>query len=202
VPYKDPEKERERQRRRRQTPEYKEYHRKYDRAWGKMDRKRNPEKYKQYRDKDYQKHKEKRKTDAMKYYWGNHEYVRQAQKIYFHKNRDYHYERHRRWVMNNPIQFIRNVIGPEIWRVLKFDSPKREGCYWERQLGYTREQLRQHLESQFQEGMDWDNFGTGWHIDHIKPVSSFKLEEFKECWSLDNLQPLWAKDNMSKGVRR
>lgn len=188
--------------RRRQTPEYKEYHRKYDRVWGEMDRKRNPEKYKEYARRDYEKHKEKRKADAMKYYWENYENVRKAQGIYFHRNKEYHYERHRRWIMENPIQFLRNVIQPEMWRVLKNDSNIREGTFWERQLGYDRKQLKEHLESQFQGDMSWDNYGTGWHIDHIRPVSSFKPEEFKECWSLDNLQPLWAKENLSKGARR
>ena len=45
-----------------------------------------------------------------------------------------------------------------------------------------------------------------WHIDHIKPVHLFNYkstddEEFKECWSLNNLQPLWAKDNFKKGAK-
>ena len=48
-----------------------------------------------------------------------------------------------------------------------------------------------------------DNYGK-WHIDHIKPISSFNInginsDDFKKCWSLNNLQPLWAKDNLQKG---
>jgi len=70
-------------------------------------------------------------------------------------------------------------------------------------LGYTGKELAEHLESQFKDGMSWDNMGE-WHIDHIRPVSSFNFtttdcEDFKKCWALDNLQPLWAADNMSKG---
>lgn len=74
-------------------------------------------------------------------------------------------------------------------------------------LGYTVAQLSSHLESLFTEGMNWDRFMSGEiHIDHIRPVSSFDItsedcEEFKECWSLDNLQPLWAFDNLSKGAK-
>ena len=50
--------------------------------------------------------------------------------------------------------------------------------------------------------MTWKNHGK-WHIDHIVPKSFFRYKntddvEFKYCWSLDNLQPLWAKDNFSK----
>ena len=61
-----------------------------------------------------------------------------------------------------------------------------------------------HIESQFIEGMNWNN-RSEWHIDHIIAdclfnYSSFKDEEFKKSWSLDNLRPLWAKDNLSKGV--
>lgn len=72
-------------------------------------------------------------------------------------------------------------------------------------LGYTPTQLMHHLESWFTEGMSWDNMGE-WHIDHIRPVSSFTFDsmddpEFKACWALENLQPLWAFDNMSKGAK-
>ena len=50
----------------------------------------------------------------------------------------------------------------------------------------------------FTDGMSWDNWGE-WHIDHIKPVSSFdKNTPISLVNSLDNLQPLWAKDNLSK----
>ena len=70
-------------------------------------------------------------------------------------------------------------------------------------LGYTVDDLKRHLESKFQPGMTWDNIGQ-WHIDHIRPDSWFNYssiddEEFKKCWALDNLQPLWAKENISKG---
>jgi hypothetical protein len=71
-------------------------------------------------------------------------------------------------------------------------------------LGYTLEELMKHLENQFVDGMSWDNYGE-WHVDHIRPMSSFEFEsvddpEFKVCWSLDNLQPLWGPDNLSKGT--
>jgi len=71
-------------------------------------------------------------------------------------------------------------------------------------VGYTINQLKQHLEQQFDSKMNWDNYGSYWHIDHIKPASSFNQKndiEFKECWSLENLQPLEAKENMRKGAR-
>ena len=70
-------------------------------------------------------------------------------------------------------------------------------------LGCSIEELKIHLEEQFKKGMSWDNYGMyGWHIDHIMPCSSFDLtdiEQQKICFHYTNLQPLWAKDNLSKG---
>ena len=69
-------------------------------------------------------------------------------------------------------------------------------------LGCSVKELKLYLESQFQEGMTWDNWSKyGWHIDHIKPLSSFDLsdpEQFKKACHYSNLQPLWAEDNLKK----
>lgn len=72
-------------------------------------------------------------------------------------------------------------------------------------LGYSIEELMAHLEKQFTEGMTWDNYGE-WHVDHKIPMNSFNFEttddrEFKLCWCLDNLQPLWGSDNLTKGTK-
>ena len=70
-------------------------------------------------------------------------------------------------------------------------------------LGCSIDELKIHLESKFQSGMSWDNYGFyGWHIDHIVPLASFDLtdrKQFLEVCHYTNLQPLWAKDNLSKG---
>jgi len=69
-------------------------------------------------------------------------------------------------------------------------------------IGCSMTQLKSHLSSQFQNGMDWDNYGRkGWHIDHIIPCSSFdmtNLDEQKKCFHYTNLQPLWWLDNCRK----
>lgn len=76
-------------------------------------------------------------------------------------------------------------------------------------VGCSLEQLKKHLQSKFTKGMTWENYGTGWHgkgmkewhIDHIRPCASFdlsKASEQKKCFNYSNLQPLWAKDNLSK----
>jgi len=72
-------------------------------------------------------------------------------------------------------------------------------------LGYTVDDLIKHLESRFQEGMTWDNYGK-WEMDHVIPDSWFNYEsmtdnDFKKSWSLENLQPMWASLNRSKGNR-
>jgi len=71
-----------------------------------------------------------------------------------------------------------------------------------RDLGCTGEELKRWLELFFPEGMTWDNYGIEWHIDHVKPLSSFDLtnrEQFLEACNYRNLQPLWAADNLAKG---
>jgi hypothetical protein len=62
------------------------------------------------------------------------------------------------------------------------------------------DELKNYLEKQFTCGMNWENMGE-WHIDHIIPCSSFDLtniEQQMKCFHYSNLQPLWAKDNLSK----
>lgn len=76
---------------------------------------------------------------------------------------------------------------------------------WERLVGYDLADLMQHLEPMFTDGMTWDNYGE-WHIDHIVPKSWFDYDSpdelaFMAAWSLENLQPLWAEDNMRKSNR-
>jgi|KBSSwiStaDraftv2_1062776.scaffolds.fasta_scaffold955071_2 hypothetical protein len=71
-------------------------------------------------------------------------------------------------------------------------------------LGCKISELRHHLEKQFRPGMSWENYGPVWHIDHKKPCASFDLsipEHQRECFHFSNLQPLFAKENLSKGAK-
>jgi hypothetical protein len=101
--------------------------------------------------------------------------------------------------LKNPIKFrVENAIKKALHCSIRGQSILEA-------LGYTIEDLKCHLESRFSEGMSWDNYGE-WHIDHIIPQSwlpfeTLEDENFLKCWSLCNLQPLWAKDNCSKGNR-
>jgi hypothetical protein len=79
-------------------------------------------------------------------------------------------------------------------------------CKWENLLGYSVEDLKVHLESQFTDGMTWEKFFRGGiHIDHIIPRMNFRYSssddpQFKDCWALSNLRPIWPKQNSISGA--
>jgi len=71
---------------------------------------------------------------------------------------------------------------------------------WRELVGYGIEDLMIHLEERFDDKMTWKNYGSYWHIDHIRPKNLFhyitpKDKEFKECWALNNLTPLFTPAN-------
>lgn len=96
---------------------------------------------------------------------------------------------------------ISECMSSAIWQSIK---GKKNRQRWQQMVGYTIDDLKRHLESKFLPGMTWENHGKfGWHIDHIRPIASFRFQsesdpEFLECWGLKNLQPLWWRDNLTK----
>jgi hypothetical protein len=77
--------------------------------------------------------------------------------------------------------------------------------YWHKKsglknlLGCNYKTAFKHIESQFRDGMSWDNYGE-WHIDHIIPLcSATTVQELESLCHYKNLQPLWAEENISKG---
>jgi len=72
-------------------------------------------------------------------------------------------------------------------------------------VGCSVKELKEYIEKQFTDGMNWDNYGKkGWHIDHILPCAGFNLiekEEQQKCFHYTNLQPLWAQENLSKNCK-
>ena len=95
---------------------------------------------------------------------------------------------------------ISSCLRSRLNKALKGKSKKVK---YNEYLGCTTVFLKSHLESKWLSGMSWENHSVhGWHIDHIRPLSSFDLskkEEQKQACHYTNLQPLWAKDNLSKG---
>ena len=95
---------------------------------------------------------------------------------------------------------LNNSMSLGIWDALNGCKNNR---HWEDLVPYTLEDLNAHIEKQFDEKMTWDNYGSYWHLDHIVPKTRFNFEssddrEFKLCWSLENLQPLEAIENIKK----
>lgn len=100
-----------------------------------------------------------------------------------------------------PSKRIEDALRVRVYNALKGKTKKSTST--EELLGCTFEQARLHIELQFQDGMSWDNY-PDWHIDHITPCASFDLTDPVQqrlCFNYKNLQPLWAKDNLSKGAK-
>ena len=114
---------------------------------------------------------------------------------------------YKKWAMKHPDKVKAKWQQATISRLLRQSlRGTKENRHWEDLVGFTIEQLRQHLENVFTPEMNWENYGTYWHIDHIIPISAFNFEkpediDFRLCWSLENLRPLEAKQNISKGAR-
>ena len=117
----------------------------------------------------------------------NKEKVNEQQRNYYH-NKFKHTNKH---------QFIwRSMLSSTLRRFGK----KKEG-YTIDLLGYSAKELKEHIETLFLPTMTWDNHGTEWHIDHIKPVSSFdKNTDVKIVCSLSNLQPLFITTREIDGI--
>ena len=126
------------------------------------------------------------------------------------KKREYYYNNRERIIAkrrekyltykDNPIYKLNRVMSKSIWDALKGLKADR---HWEDLVGYTLKELREHLESQFDENMTWDNMGEYWEIDHIIPKSQFQYKteqdkQFRVCWSLANLRPLEKIANKSR----
>ncbi len=95
---------------------------------------------------------------------------------------------------------LRHALSTRLWHALKGKYKNSSTIEY---LGCTIGELKSYLESQFQKGMTWANYGT-WHVDHLKACANFDLtkeSQIKKCFHYSNLQPLFAFDNLSKGAR-
>jgi hypothetical protein len=149
--------------------------------------------------------KERKKKNYESWYEQNKEHRKQYLKEYREKNIDKireikrNYEKTRKH--NDPLYKLINNFRTAIYQVLKENNLQKNGHYFEI-LKYSPEDLIVHLENQFKDGMNWDNYGE-WHVDHILAISRHNIqeigdEEFMKCWSLNNLQPMWGEENIRK----
>ena len=102
---------------------------------------------------------------------------------------------------NDPQFKTRTQFKKKLQRLLRGKYDDRFSLYF---VGCTKEQLREHIESQFEHGMSWDNYGLkGWVADHIRPMCKFNLldpGQVKECFHFSNLKPLWYEQNRRKSI--
>lgn len=121
----------------------------------------------------------------------------------------------------SPNFVLKRSLSYSIWKNLKINNSSKHGNSCLNFLPYTVQELKEHLESKFESWMNWNNHGVykikewndndpktwKWQVDHIIPQSNLpyqNMEEnnFKICWSLENLRPYSAKQNILDGANR
>lgn len=168
----------------------------YKKVWRKVNINKVRNSKKKYRENN----RDKINSYKKNYYKSNKESINIKNKEWYKANKD-RVNSHIKNKKKTDIQYklshnLRNRLGEAIKNNQKVGSAVKD-------LGCSIEELKTYLESKFLPGMNWDNWRRdGWHIDHIKPLASFDLTDRKqllEACHYTNLQPLWAKDNISKG---
>lgn len=164
------------------------------------------EKDKEYQKKRYEEKREEILELKKEYHIENREKILKNKKEYRDKNNN---EIFKKWRENNlEIMAIHQAKYrkkyPHIiaWRSVLHSTLKRLGTIKESHtidmLGYSAIELKEHIEKQFVEGMTWENHGK-WHVDHKNAVANFSSDDdIRVVCALENLQPLWAFDNLSK----
>jgi hypothetical protein len=161
-------------------------------------KKNHKEEISEYNKQYKQDHREETKKYNKQYRQDHKEEIKEYKKQYENKKR------------KNDICFrLRGTVSASINHALRRNNGGKNGSTILDYLPYTIQQLREHLEKQFESWMSWNNHGNydskrdTWQIDHIIPLSSFHYqsmdcEEFQKCWSLTNLRPLKSIDNIKK----
>src|SRR3989338_5917954 len=160
----------------------------------------NKEKIKEWKNNNKEKISQYNKNYLSKYREVNKEELAKKQQEYYQVNKKEINKRRNESINKNPVKKIQRNLRSRVNVGLtgKCKSEKTKQL-----LGCTIDELKIYLEKQFTEGMTWDNYGE-WHVDHILPVSKFDITNEIEqhvCFHYQNLQPLWAKENISKGCK-
>lgn len=174
----------------------------------------NSEKCKAY----YGKNREAIKAKSSEWYNDNLKRGRESRRRYEREHRAMARERFELWYEENKdaaraqrkASYEKNKTDPKFRLNLNMGGAMNRGLrsgkmgvHWEDMAPFILSELIPHLESQFTPEMNWDNYGTYWHVDHRIPLSLWDFEsptdpQFKACWSLENLRPLEAKANIRK----
>lgn len=142
-------------------------------------------------------------SKISEYYQNNKSTIKKYRKEWYENNRDKYlgYSRKRyQLVKDDPNFRITKVMRYMVQRSLDGGLKSERTSSM---VGYSSGELISHIESLFTDNMTWCNYGE-WHIDHIIPISWWLSQEITDpsiINSMWNLQPLWAKDNLSKGAK-
>jgi hypothetical protein len=145
--------------------------------------------------------KECRSVKSKKYYNRNKEVIKKKTNDYYIQNKSTVKEKRKEYSkrrLQTDIKYkIARNLRNRLYYALQFKEWKKN-THFSQYIGCDLSQLKQHLESLFKPGMNWDNYGE-WHIDHIVPLSKSENEEtmYKLC-HYTNLRPEWSKDNIKK----
>lgn len=173
-----------------------EYQRAYRQAHQEEEKRRAKTTYEKNRDKilasakeKYRLHREERLAYQRQYDKKNAAVLRKKQTVYQR-------ERHRSDPDFRLAHNLRRSLAHYIHGKRSTPAAKLLGCSWS--------EFRQSLESRFVEGMNWDNYGTYWHIDHEIPITRWNLSDpaqLAACWHHTNLRPLLAELNVREKAR-
>lgn len=169
-------------------------------AYHKKNYKKNSEKIKKRSQDRRLKNPEQTKIYFKKYRVKNLETLALYKKEYYEKNKAKIFQKIKQRSKEDIVFRLKSQLRSRLRKALKRNSKKGSAV---EDLGCSIVSLKNYLQNKFKPGMSWDNWSLkGWHIDHIVPLSAFDLtveEELKKACHYTNLQPLWAKDNHSKG---
>lgn len=169
-------------------------------AKNKKYRDENKEKFNAKRKEYYQENREHILEQKKKYTDSHKQEKAEYDKVYRQQNKERLRKQKNEWAKNSLEHKIVNNIRRRVAHALKGESKSEHTMSL---IGCDIEFLKEYISSMFSEGMSWDNYGE-WHLDHIRPCSSFDLsnpDEQKECFNYKNLQPLQAIDNLKKAYK-
>jgi uncharacterized Zn finger protein (UPF0148 family) len=147
----------------------------------------------------YEKNKDERNKYSKKYSETQRKKRSETLLKYYERNKDIiKRKRKERFKRDTVFKIKHNLRG----RFYKAFRCKYKAGSAVRDLECSVEELLLHLESKFTSEMNWENYGTYWVVDHIRPLCSFDLtdrEQLLQACNYTNLQPLEAKENLRKG---
>jgi len=162
----------------------------------------NPEKAKEYSIKYYEDNREKLIQDTAKWRAANPEKSKASSLKYYEANRKKRIESSVKWLAKkrkegDPVYLMAGRVRARMHMALR-EKGFRKGSTTEKTLGCSWKQFTKHIESQFADGMSWDN-RSEWHLDHILPLScATTIEGLEKLSHYTNIRPLWAAENLRK----